>query len=220
MDRHPESEFMDDPAEALAYARADFDAVNQAFVERMLCVAGPRGRAATLDLGTGPGDIPIRVIHARPDWHVAAVDASEAMIELARAAIHRAGLDGCIQPVLADAKATGLPRAAFDVIFSNSILHHVTRVDLLWAEVKRLAAPGAAVFLRDLARPESPEAAWAIVRRYTANESDLLQQEFYRSLLSAYTVDEVRVQLDHSGLQTLQVAMVTDRHLDVFGRLD
>jgi trans-aconitate 2-methyltransferase len=106
------------------------------------------------------------------------------------------------------------------VVFSNSILHHINETDRFWAEVKRLARPRATVFLRDLARPATPEAARGIVRRYAGAESALLQQEFYRSLLSAYTAGEVQAQLGRTGLGHLDVAMATDRHWDVFGRLE
>ena len=57
--RQNEPELMDDKAEAEAYARADFAEVNDAFVDRLLELAGPRETAAAVDLGTGPADIPI-----------------------------------------------------------------------------------------------------------------------------------------------------------------
>jgi hypothetical protein len=105
------------------------------------------------------------------------------------------------------------------VVFSNSILHHVTETGAFWAELKRLAAPAAAVLLRDLARPASREEARRIVRQYAGGESALLQEEFYRSLLSAYTADEVRAQLARAGIAALEVETASDRHLDVIGRL-
>lgn len=220
MKRQPEPEVMDISAEAEAYAKADFADVNQAFVERLLELAGSRSRAAALDLGTGPADIAIRLARARPHWRIVAVDASGAMLAHAREAVEQAGLSARIELVLADAKATPFPAQAFDVIFSNSILHHVTEVDLFWRELKRLAKSGASFFLRDLARPASKKAARRIVQLYAENEPELLQEEYYRSLLSAYTPEEVRLQLEEAGLTTLQVAMVTDRHLDVFGHAD
>ncbi len=209
---------MDDPAEAKAYAAADFTAVNEAFVARLLELA-PMDAARAADLGTGPADIPIRLAGRRPGWRVAAVDASAAMIDLARDAITAAGLHAAITPVLADATRTPLASGEFDVIFSNSILHHLRDTGGFWAEVKRLAHRGSVVFLRDLARPVSAEAARAIVTRYAGTESALLQEEYYRSLLAAYTVDEVLAQLSAEGLPELNAHMVTDRHLDVWGEV-
>lgn len=219
MPRQPEPELMDEAEEAKAYAVADFSQVNQAFADRLLEFVGPYEKAEAVDLGCGPADIPIRVVRARPAWRVTAVDASRAMLELARQNIEAAGLAGAIRCVLSDAKASPLPAGGFDVVFSNSILHHVTATEALWAEVKRIARPRAAIFFRDLARPHSPAAARAIVERHAGGESERLKTQYYNSLLSAYTVEEVRSQLSHAGLKTLEVAMVTDRHLDIFGRL-
>lgn len=218
--RQAEPEWMDDPAEAKAYAEADFAAVNDAFVAKLLEVAGPLDEARAVDLGTGPADIPIRLLRARPRWRVAAVDAAAAMLAIARRAIDAAGLAGSITPVQADAKGTPLAAGAFDVIFSNSILHHITDTASFWAEVKRLGHRGTAVFLRDLARPASVAAAREIVNLHAGGESPLLQEEYYRSLLSAYTVDEVRLQLASAGLGELNVQMITDRHMDIWGVME
>lgn len=219
MQRQPEPEYMDLPEEAEAYAAADFSQVNEAFVARLIEVAGGRERATALDLGTGPADIPIGVVKQRPGWHVTAADASQAMLDIAAKSVARAGFDGCIELVLTDAKALNLPAGKFDVVFCNSILHHINDVDAFWSQIKRVAAVGAVIFVRDLARPADEAAARRIVDQNAGSESALLQEEFYRSLLAAYTVDEVRDQLWRVGLAGLQVWMVTDRHLDVFGTL-
>ncbi len=220
LDRQPEPELMDLRDEAEAYAVADFAEVNARFVDRLLELAGDIAEARTVDLGTGPADIPIRVAKALPGWHIAAVDGSEAMLRHARAAVDAEMLSDRIELVLADAKKTSLPGGSYDVVFSNSILHHIDETHALWAEVRRLAAPGAVIVFRDLARPESAERAEEIVRRYASDESALLQEEFHRSLLAAYTPEEIRRQLDLAGLGSLEVAMVTDRHVDVFGQVD
>lgn len=217
--RQPEPEFMDNAAEAEAYARADFADVNRAFVERLLEQVDPSARVVALDLGTGPGDIPLRVVHERPGWRVVAVDASPSMLGYGQQAVERAGKTGSIAFVLADAKALPLRSQAFDVILSNSILHHITDVDRFWRELGRVGKPGATVLLRDLARSASPAAARHIVQQYAEHESALLRAEFYRSLVSAYTPEEVRAQLGRAGLAALEVAMVSDRHWDVWGRL-
>ncbi len=222
MPRQPEPELMDDAAEADAYADADFCEVNQAFVDRLVELAETHGvppGARAVDLGTGPGDIPCRLAARCPGWRITGVDASEAMIRLARRnPPNEAGDTPSPRFIVADAKSTGLPADSFDVVCSNSILHHVSDAAALWAEVRRLAKRGGLVFFRDLARPDSREAAHRIVDAYAADESELLREEYYRSLLSSYTPAEVRRQLEAAGLGSLEVVMATDRHLDVFGR--
>ena len=218
MQRQPEPEWMDLPDEAEAYAKADFSDVNAAFADRLAELASGIERAVAVDLGAGPGDIPIRVARARPGWHVVAIDVSHAMLRLARGAVAGAGLAKRIALLETDAKRLPMVSWSADVVYSNSILHHITDNARLWAEIRRIARPGGLIFIRDLARPADECAARAIVDRYAGTESVLLQEEFYRSLLSAYTPEEAREQIARAGLAGLQVAMVTDRHLDVWGR--
>jgi ubiquinone/menaquinone biosynthesis C-methylase UbiE len=217
MPREPEPEYMDLPEEAEAYAVADFDEVNAAFVERLLEVAGNGAGARVLDLGTGPADMPRRVSLARPGWVVCGLDASRAMLAWGLEALRAEGVSvGLVQ---ADARACPFADGVFEGVFSNSILHHVADPIAFWREVKRLVGPGGSVFLRDLLRPASREEARHLTQEYAAGESALLQEEFHRSLLAAYTVAEVRAQLAEVGLAELKVAQVSDRHLDAFGSI-
>ncbi len=218
--RTPEPELMDDPEEARAYARADFSGENEAFIERLLERAGTEVSIAAVDLGTGPGDIPLELVRRRTSWRITAVDLSGSMIELAHEAGRREGLEGVIGWAEVDATATPFKSDFFDLVFSNSLLHHMADPHRLWAEVKRITLPGGYVFMRDLARPESEAAARRIVEAYAREEPDLLRQAFYRSLRAAFTPQEVRRQLDRAGLTGLKVAMSTDRHLDLFGSVE
>ncbi len=210
---------MDLPQAAAAYAHADFAEVNQAFVDKLTELAGDIPKARCLDLGTGPADIPIRLLRARPNWHVTALDASPPMLGFARHAVDQAGMAHAIELVFANAKETGLEENTFDIIFSNSILHHVNEPEGLWIEVRLLARSGALIFFRDLTRPASEAQAQEIVAQYASEESELLQNEFFMSLMAAYTPIEVREQLTAVGLDHLEVSIVTDRHMDIVGRL-
>jgi ubiquinone/menaquinone biosynthesis C-methylase UbiE len=219
MHRQPEPELMDQHAEALAYAAADFSSVNAAFVDRLFDLTWGMSDAPArcVDLGTGPADISIRVATARPMWHVDAVDAAETMINLARVAVVRAVVRN-VRLHLADAKATGLA-PGYDAIFSNSLLHHLPDPQPMWTEIRRLARPGTIVFIRDLLRPQTYDLAEEMVEQYAGRESATLQQEYFRSLLSAFTPGEIRQQLESAGLGELEIRQSTDRHIDVSGVL-
>lgn len=219
MQRQAESEIMNIPASVDAYVKADFAQVNQAFVDRLLELSGPREQAIAIDLGTGPADIPIRLARRRPHWNITALDASQAMLVAAQVAIERAGLSAAIKPVLADAKNSPLPSATFDIIFSNSILHHVSDTKQFWRELRRLGKPGALVLIRDLVRPRNTQHARELVWQYAGDESALLQEEFYNSLLAAYSIEEIRGQIQEADLQILQTREASDRHLDVYGTI-
>jgi trans-aconitate 2-methyltransferase len=86
--------------------------------------------------------------------------------------------------------------------------------------VLQLASPGARVYVKDLRRPASPEAAIALQRRYLADAPPVLQRDYIASLHAAFTPEEVQQQLQEAGLaDQLQVAALEDRYLEVWGQL-
>jgi ubiquinone/menaquinone biosynthesis C-methylase UbiE len=210
---------MDLPEEAKAYAAAKFPDVVESVTARLIELAGDAKSPKMIDLGTGPGTIPIILAKARPAWRITAVDAAKAMTRIAQISVKMAGVHERVTVQTVDAKSTGLPDASFDIVFCASLLHHMPDPLPLWHEIKRLAAPGALIFVRDLRRPDFEQAARDLVNRHAAGQSELLQEEFYRSLLSAFTIEEVRGQLNAAGLSFLTVEAVPDRFLDVVGRM-
>jgi len=220
MDRIAEPERMDLPEEAEAYAAADFAEVNQAFARRLIELAGDLPQALAIDLGSGPADIPIRVIHLRPAWRVLALDAAEAMLRIARARLIQEGLTESVRPLLCDAKQLPLRDRCADLVMSNSILHHVTDAAAFWNEIRRTIRPGGRILVRDLRRPPTPRDAQRLVDQHAGGESQLLREEFFRSLLSAYAPEEVTRQLQAAKLGMLMIEVISDRHLDVHGTVD
>ena len=219
MDRIPEPEVMDDPAQVVAYARADFAQVNQAFVDRFHAAFPEFAAGRVVDLGCGPADIPIRLARALPAAHITGVDASAPMLALAREAVAAAGLADRIALVEGRLPGLPLPDGGFDAVLSNSLVHQLPEAAPFWQEVRRLARPGAAILVVDLFRPDSPEAAQTIVETYSGDEDPLLKRDFYNSLCAAFTPAEVTAQLRAAGLARLQAQVVSDRHWAVAGRL-
>ncbi len=218
MQRVLEPELMDDPAQSLAYAKADFEEENRGFVERFLECFPDIKAGHVLDLGCGPADIPIRLARALPECRVTGVDGSAPMIALGVEAVRTAGLANRITLRCERIQETVLAERA-DAVISNSLLHHVPNALQFWYAVRQLAKPGAAVLVMDLLRPDSPEAAQAIVDRYAAAEPAILRRDFYNSLLAAFTDDEVAAQLTEMNLSRLLIDVPDDRHWVVGGRL-
>lgn len=217
MRRVLEPELMEDDAQAVAYANADFDAPNAAFVEALLSrFPGLPPSLRGVDLGCGPADIPRRLLARSPGWRFDAVDGSAAM--LAAGAQKHGAPDERLRLHVARVPDTGLPPASFALILSNSLLHHLPDPQALWSAVAQLGAPGAAVLVGDLFRPETLEMAQATVDRWSSGEPEVLKIDFFNSLCAAFTPDEVRAQLQAAGLP-LTVEVVSDRHLLVYGRL-
>ena len=217
MDRILEAEIMDGEAEADAYARADFADSNQWYAEHFTA-AYPTHLRQIVDLGCGPADVTLRIARLAHHARLVGVDGSPAMLEFGRKAIHAAHLSQRISLHLGRLPGLSLPEHHFDAVLSKDMLHHLPDPQGLWTEVPRLGRPGAAVYVMDLIRPDSPVAAEEIVERVAAHEHPLLKRDFFNSLCAAFTLDEVRGQLKSAGLP-LAVEQATERHLLVRGLL-
>ncbi|MCY4642434.1 MAG: methyltransferase domain-containing protein [Gammaproteobacteria bacterium] len=221
MQRLPEPELMDDPAQAIAYARADFEAAHSTLVQHFPRVfADLEPPNTVLDLGCGPADISVRFAHMYPSCRIDAVDGAPCMLQQAQACIEAAALQHRITLHLQRLPDCELPEKNYGAIVSNSLLHHLHEPRHLWATICRYASSRTAIFICDLCRPQSIEQAEALVTRYAAGEPDILRRDFYNSLLAAFTPDEVRAQLDTAGLRDLRLEAISDRHLLVYGRLE
>lgn len=211
---------MDEFEQARAYAEADFSEPNQRFVELFETEFPRLQRGFVLDLGCGPGDIALRLAGRHPALHVDGVDGSRPMLDFGRARLagdpRLASRVRFVQGVLPGAR---LPHSGYDAIVSNSLLHHLHDPLVLWRSVRRAGAPGAAVLVMDLYRPGSEGQAQEIVEAYAGEEPEVLKRDFYNSLCAAFEPGEVRGQLDAAGLGTLDVRIVSDRHLLVAGHL-
>ena len=216
MDRILEPELMDDPEQARAYAQADFEKENQGFVDRFREYFPDFSDGHALDLGCGPGDIPIRFAQAIPACRITGVDASAPMVRLAEEAVQKAGLSDRITfrcERFQDLAGTNIVDAAI----SNSLLHHVPNPLQFWHKLRLAVKPGSPVLVMDLLRPDSPEEAQAIVDRYAAGSPDILRRDFYNSLLAAFTEDEIASQLARMNLTRLLIDVPDDRHWVVGG---
>ncbi len=220
MQRIPEPELMDDEAQVRAYAEADFAEPHDHFVallQEKLPDLASTGFA--IDLGCGAGDISRRFARALPGWQVRGVDGSPTMLRVAAEMTRDAGLADRISydEVLLPAATRG---GRSDLIFSNSLLHHLADPDVFWSTMRDWSMPGGAVFVMDLLRPTDRATAEQFVNLYAADEPEVLQIDFFNSLLAAYAVDELRAQLDRAGLGYLPIEVVSDRHVIVWGRVD
>lgn len=218
MERILEPEYMDTVEEATEYEAMDHTSANGAVVDDVLA-AGGRGRA--LDLGTGPGDIPLLLVERSSSIeHVTAVDAAETMLVLARHKIAVAGCGDRVEAVRADVKDLPFDDGRFDLVFSNTILHHIPEPVAMLREAWRVVAPGGLLWIRDLYRPATEDVARDLVAQYVGDGTARQQQLFFDSLHAALTVDEARATARDAGIPNAHVAMNSDRHYTLVARRD
>lgn len=210
LERILEPEVMDTWEESVAYDAMDFVEVNTTFAEEAVELGSQC--AWVLDAGTGPARIPVLMSQRRPQWRIIGIDLSENMLKLGERHIQAAGLGDRIQLQRVDAKRMPFEDCQFDLVVSNSIVHHIRDPLPFFQEIKRVLKPNGGLFLRDLRRPEDIET----VDRWVASiggDYDAHQTQLFRdSLIAAFTLEEVRQMMDAVGLEGVEVYLSSDRH--------
>lgn len=233
MERICEPELMDDPFQAHTYAHADFEESDRAFTAHILALVASRPQGSPvgkiLDLGCGPGNITFLLGEALPQTPVLGLDGAEAMLALAEerkakkperwAHVH---FQQALLPLAARALETTLPAPIappYDLIVSNSLLHHLHDPAVLWHTVRALGGPETLVVVRDLRRPPNPETLEELVAQHAAAFPPVLRRDYANSLAAAFLPHEVEAQLAAAQLGALRVAPLEDQYLDVWGPL-
>ncbi|MHC4877725.1 MAG: class I SAM-dependent methyltransferase, partial [Planctomycetota bacterium] len=161
--------------------------------------------------------IPIELFRRPVSASVWAVDLAAEMLIRAERNVRDSGMHGRILPEQADAKSLPYAAGEFDVVMSNSIIHHIPEpIDSL-REMIRVLQPGGLLFVRDLLRPETDAEVERLVSTYAGDENERSQQLFRQSLHAALTVDEVRHLLVACGWRPECVEQTTDRHWTISG---
>lgn len=207
-----EPEVMDSPEEAAEYDAMDFSEPNERFALDALRLIEGVPEPVAIDLGTGTAQIPVRMLEERADLRVVAADLAEHMLALAATRVAARGLGARCELARLDAKSVDRPAASFDLVMSNSTLHHLADPVALLREAARLVKPGGAIIVRDLLRPASEEDAWSIVEQAAPNDSARQKRLFFDSLRAALTLDELRIAAEEAGLSGLEIARISSRH--------
>lgn len=212
-----EPEVMDSKDDANDYDSMDHSEVNRRFVDDLLrsleAIAPSReNHGDILDLGAGTAQIPILLCQSDPNARVVAIDLARSMIDRANVNVIAAGLASRVRLELVDAKRLPYADGAFEVVMSNSIVHHIPEPYGTLAEAVRVTAPGGLIFVRDLMRPDDDATVSRLVETYAGDANDHQRQLFRDSLYAALNLAEIR-QLAHSlGFDSQTVQATSDRH--------
>ena len=207
-----------DQSQSAAYAVADFNEPNTLFMalfESFFPEEAVEGYV--VDLGCGPADIALRFAQTYPLCRVHGIDGSPSMLQYGRQQLSASNVTDRVELKQATLPCA-LPRHRYEVLLSNSLLHHLSDPSVLWTTVRNCAQNRAAVLVMDLMRPATASDLDALVLAYAAGAPEVLQRDFRASLRAAYRPQEVQAQLKAAGLQALKVTVVSDRHFAVSGR--
>lgn len=103
-----------------------------------------------LDVGTGPGRLPLAIAAALPSVKVDAVDLSPRMIAYGRQQAHQAGAADRVTFAVGDVAALPYPDDIFDLIVSSMSQHHWADPHAGMRDLRRVLHPGGRIWIYDM----------------------------------------------------------------------
>ncbi len=218
MERRPEPELMDAEDEVCAYASAagqkHLDDLDNSFVSQVIA-KGSRHGALTgrlLDVGCGPGGIALKIARRCPELAILGIDSAANMVQAARRAAVEAGLEDRVTFQQANGGQLPFAPCTFDIVLSNSVLHHLSKPSKVLEEMLRVTKADGMVLVRDLRRPS--RLAYPLhVRWYGRHYSGIMKRLFEDSVRAAYTPDELVDMLGRSGMSTADIFLHDRSHM-------
>lgn len=143
---------------ASLYDRIALTAIETYYKDVAESVVAHRNEGVILDLGTGPGYLPIEIAKRAPLLRVVGIDSSKALVRIARTNAEKAGVSDRVQLVKCDANRIHFDADSFDMVISTGSLHAWKDPVIVINECFRVLRPGCEVWLLDPAEVVTPEA--------------------------------------------------------------
>lgn len=112
-------------------------------------------KGALLDLGTGPGYLPIEIVKRSPSIRCDGIDLSGRLIRMARANARKAGVAGRLNFEVGNAAKLRFEDASYDMVISTGMLHMLKDPVKVLMECYRVLKPGGEAWIYDPARVSS-----------------------------------------------------------------
>ncbi len=102
-----------------------------------------------LDLGTGPGYLPIEIVKRVPDINIIGVDLSRKLIQMAQANAANAGLSDKLRFEVGNSARLHFDNESFDMLISTGMLHSLKNPVAVLKEIYRVLKNGAEAWIYD-----------------------------------------------------------------------
>lgn len=164
-----------------------------------------------LDLGCGPGVSTIILAHSLPDARMTGLDLAPRMLDEARHYTQRAGLDGSINYVMADAVRLPFRSDAWDMVTGHSFLYLVNDRRTVLAEALRVLHPSGRIASME---PHGGKVSLRALFRHWRNwryvVSVLLWRPYSRLLHTQFTSESFSQALRETGFEDPVTELVLD----------
>lgn len=192
MQRVLEPELMLDKDQVLAFTNAKKDYGIKGFLELyQKCINLKSGKI--VDIGSGPAQYLLELEKKYPDLEIIGYDGSESMVNTANSLIGNQK-----SKIIIRHKSMYEIVDTADCVISTNTLHHLHDPTIFWDCVKRISSR---CLIFDLLRPDNNTQARDIVEHYAADESPIFKDDYYNSLLAAFSEEEIADQLKSTNLK-------------------
>ena len=102
-----------------------------------------------LDIGTGPGRLPIEIVKQVDNVQVVGIDISEDMVRIAKKNAEEAGLGDRVKFKVGSAYDTGFEDYSTDLVISTGLIHHLKEPVNAFNEIYRILKRGGEAWMYD-----------------------------------------------------------------------
>lgn len=102
-----------------------------------------------LDIGTGPGRLPIEIAKQVANVEVVGIDISEDMVRIAKKNVEKEGFTDRVKFKVGSAYNTGFEDCSIDLVLSTGLIHHLKEPINAFNETYRILKPGGEAWMYD-----------------------------------------------------------------------
>lgn len=102
-----------------------------------------------LDLGTGPGYLPIEIVKRAPDIRIDCIDLSARLLKTAKLNAENSGVSDKLNFEVGDASKLRFEDNSYDMVISTGMLHSLKAPEKMIAECHRVLKPGKEAWIYD-----------------------------------------------------------------------
>ncbi|MHC4105332.1 MAG: class I SAM-dependent methyltransferase, partial [Planctomycetota bacterium] len=105
-----------------------------------------------LDLGTGPGYLPIEIVKSAANIKIVGIDLSRKLIQMARENAQKAGFAGRLDFYVGNSAKLRFEDGSFDMVLSTGMLHSLKDPVKVFREIYRVLKKGGQAWIYDPAK--------------------------------------------------------------------
>jgi len=161
-----------------------------------------------LDLGTGPGYLPIEIVRRAPEIKIIGVDLSRKLIQIAQANAAKAGLSQQLSFEVGNSAKLHFDNASFDMVISTGMLHSLKNPVAVLKEIYRVLKKGGEAWIYDPANvtPYIDIEKW----KASLNFRERLFLWFFKLLglhkpIAAYTREQVIPMIEATDFESFEI---------------